>query len=144
MQEFKVIPHQSIGPIHLGMLRDNVRQIFGSPNSVEQAHVKWGIHWPDRDFFFRNAFQVTYNSELEVTHIEVASEPDYVVTFAGINVHAANPREVIAALEKLAPVDNEFREYPVNLWFPDLDLNLFRSQTNDGNFETIGISIPAS
>lgn len=60
MQEFKVMPCRSIGPIRLGMGRDEVRRILGEPSSVEVAHEKWGIPWPDRDFFFNNGFQVSY------------------------------------------------------------------------------------
>jgi len=144
MREFKVIPHRSIGPISLGMTRDEVRRILGKPSSVEAAHEKWGIHWPDRDFFFNNAFQVTYDAEFETVHIEVCATPDYIVTFDGIRVHDSPPQEVVDALRKHAKVDDQHREYPTNLWFPDLDLNLYREHSDEDEFDTIGISLPKS
>lgn len=144
MQEFKVIPLSSIGPITLGMTRDEVRQILGQPSSVEAAHEKWGIQWPDRDFFFNNGFQVTYDSEFKAVHIEACAESDYIVTFDGIPVHEAPPQEVIDAIGKHAEVDDQHREYPTNLWFPDLHLNLFREHGDEDKFDTIGISLPES
>jgi len=142
MQEFKVIPHSSIGPIRLGMVRDEVRRILGEPSSVEAAHVKWDVHWPDRDFFFNNAFQVTYDSTLKAARIEASGDSSYTVTFDGVSVHDASPQEVIEAIGRHAAVDDQHREYPTNLWFPALDVNLYREHSDVDKFDTIGISVP--
>lgn len=144
MQEFKVIPRSSIGPIQLGMARDEVRRILGEPSSVEVAHEKWGIQWPDRDFFYNNGFQVTYDSELKAVRIEAAADSAYTVTFDGIRVHEAEPQDIIDATLKHGDVDTQHREYPTNLWFPDLALNLYREHREEDKFDTIGISLPKS
>jgi hypothetical protein len=143
MHEFKVIPHSSIGPIQLGMVRDEVRQILGEPSSVEVAHVKWDIPWPDRDFFFNNAFQVTYDSTLKAVHIEASADSSYTITFDGVSVHDASPQEVIEAIRKYAAVDDQHREYPKNLRFPALDVNLYREHSDVDKFDTIGINVPS-
>ena len=104
MQEFQVIPHRSIGPIQLGMGRDEVRRILGEPSSIEAANEKWGIQWPDRDFFFNNGFQVTYDSELKAVHIEAAAESAYIVTFDGIHVAAMSNVE---NFKPRVPINNE-------------------------------------
>jgi hypothetical protein len=124
------------------MVREEVREILGEPSSVEDAHVKWDIHWPDRDFFFNNAFQVTYGSGLKAVHIEVSADSSYKVTFDGVPVHDSPPQEVMEVIEKHAAVDDKHREYPTNLWFPTLDLNLYREHSDEDKFDTIGISIP--
>jgi len=142
MQEFKVIPHEGIGPAQLAMTRDQIREALGEPSHVQSAHEKWGIQFPDKDFFYRNAFQVSYDSEMRAEFIEVTSEADYVVTFDGLDVHRAPPADVIAAIERHGELDRTEREYPVNLWFPDLHLNLYREHSEEDNFDTIGISTP--
>ena len=91
MKEYKVIPHKSIGPVQLGMSRNEVREILGEPSYIEDAHVKWEINFPDKDCFFNNAFQISYDANLKAEFIEISAEPDYTVTFDGISVHSAQP-----------------------------------------------------
>jgi hypothetical protein len=81
---------------------------------------------------------------LKAVHIEVSAESSYIATFDGIRVHDAAPHEVIDAIRKHAAVDKQHREYPTNLWFPDLDLNLYREHSDEDQFDTIGISVPKS
>ncbi len=139
IQEFAVIPRCSIGPIQLGMSREDVRQILGPPSSVQNAYEKWGIQFPDRDHFFRNAFQVSYDHNLRAEFIEVSAEEGYLVTFEGIHVHASAPDVLVAAIQKLGDVDTTTREYPLNMWFPTLGLNLYREASEQDPFATIGI-----
>jgi len=126
------------------MCRDEVRQILGQPSSAEAAHEQWGIQWPDRDFFFNNGFQVTYDSEFKAVHIEACGEPDYTVTFDGIPVRDSPPQEVIDAIQKHAEVDDQYSEHPTCLWFPEIRLNLYREHSDEDKFDTIGISPPES
>ena len=91
MRQFNVIPHRSIGPIKLGMTRQQVRELLGEPSAVQVAHEKWGIQFPDKDYFFNNAFQVSYDADLHAELIEAAADPAYRVTFDGIPVHDSEP-----------------------------------------------------
>jgi hypothetical protein len=134
MKEFKVIPHESIGPARLGMTRDEIRGVLGTPSCVEDAHVKWDIQWPDKDYFFNNAFQVSYDADLKAEFIEVSSEPDFTVTFDGVPVHESRPEEVLAALGRHAEVDVTDSEYPLNQFFPKLDVALYREHSEQDHF----------
>ena len=55
MTDFRVIPHEAIGPARLGMTREEIRAVLGVPSYVEAAYVKWNISFPDKDCFFNNA-----------------------------------------------------------------------------------------
>ena len=140
MREFKVIPYKAIGPAKLGMTRAEIRKVLGEPSSVEEAHVKWGIEFPDKDYFFKNAFQVSYDANLKAEFIEISGEDGYIVTFDGIPVHSSPPEEVLAAIRKHAQPDESDSEYPTNQFFPDLDLSLYREHSNEDRFDAIGIS----
>jgi hypothetical protein len=140
MHRFNVIPHKSIGPVELGMSRQQVRALLGEPSAVQVAHEKWDIQFPDKDYFYNNAFQVSYDSDLNADFIEAAADPAYRVTFDGIPVHESEPSVVFDAISKHASVDREEREYPLNLWFPELHLNLYREHSEYDKFDTIGIS----
>ena len=142
MLEFNVIPHKSIGPIELGMTRKRIRELLGEPSAVQSAHEKWGIQFPDKDYFYNNAFQVSYDANLNADLIEAAADSAYNVTFDGIPVHDSEPSLVVDAISKHATVDQNEREYPLNLWFPDIRLNLYREHSEHDKFDTIGISRP--
>lgn len=134
-----MIPHKSIGPVELGMTRQQVRVLLGEPSAVQVAHEEWGIQFPDKDYFHNNAFQVSYDSDMRAEFIEASADAAYRVTFDGVPVHEAEPSDVVAAISQHASVDVEEREYPVNLWFPDLRLNLYREHSENDKFNTIGI-----
>ena len=140
MKEFKVIPYEAIGPVRLGMTRDRVRQVLGRPSCVRDAQVKGEIHFPNKDYFFNNAFQISYDADLKAEFIEIAAESDYIVTFDGVRVHHAPHEQVLAAIRKHAQPDVTDSEYPINMFFPDLDLSLYREHSEEDNFDAIGIS----
>jgi hypothetical protein len=140
MKEFKVIPHQSIGPAWLGMTRDEIRGVLGTPSCVEEAHVKWDIQFSNKDCFFNNTSQVSYDTDLKAEFIEASSEPDFTVTFDNVPVHESPPEKVLMAIGKHAEPDVTDSEYPVNQFFPDLGLSLYREQSEEGHFDAIGIS----
>jgi hypothetical protein len=140
MKEFKVRPHESIGPARLGMTRQDIRAALGTPSHIETAHVKWGIGFPDKDCFYNNAFQVSYGSRMKAEFIEVSSQPDYTVTFDGVPIHGSPPETVVATIGKHAEPDVGDPEYPLNLFFPKLDLSLYREHSEEGCFDAISIS----
>jgi hypothetical protein len=141
MREFEVIPHTAIGAVQLGMTREEIRQILGKPSHVQSAYERWGIQFREKDYFFKNAFQVSYDSDMNAEFIEVSSESDYIVTLDGINVHASPPEKVIEAIRKYADPDEHDREYPTNIIFREIDLMLYREHGEKEHFDAIGIGV---
>ncbi|QDV17803.1 hypothetical protein Pan153_24580 [Gimesia panareensis] len=142
MHHWEVIPLESIGPVQLGMSQEEVRAVLGEPSHTEQAREKWGLSFPDRDCFFRNAFQVSYNQELRADFIAVSQDRDYIVTYEGLAVHTTPAPELVRAISRQASFDESYREHPRNYWFPKLYLNLFRSDGESEFFDTMGICTP--
>jgi hypothetical protein len=142
VREFIITPHDSIGPAKLGMSRSAIRQALGETSHVDAAQERWGISFPDKDYFLENAFQVSYDANLEAEFIEASSSPHYVVTFNGIDVHKSDPNVVIAELTKIAPPDTDHREYPCNQVFRDIDLTIYREHSEEDCIDAIGIGKP--
>ncbi len=141
MNEFKVIPHKGIGPVDLGMTREQVRAVLGAPSHEDAAREKWGISFPAKDYVLNNAFQVSYDSEMNVEFIEAGSDPAFEVTIDGVPVHSSSPETVLAAIREHAEPDESDDEYPTNQLFPDLELSLFREHGERDRFDAIGISV---
>ena len=52
MKDFDIVPHQGIGPIPLGMTREEVREVFGTPDHTHN----------ERDWFLRG-FGVDFDDD---------------------------------------------------------------------------------
>ncbi len=141
MIEYRVVPHDSIGPVRLGMSRNDVRLALGEPSISEKAEIRWGIPFPDKDYYFDNSFTVNYDKSLNVEFIEVSSNPNYIVTFDGIDVHNSPPKKVITSIRKYSATIKKDDEYPVNQIYIDLDLGIFRENVDEDHINSIGIGI---
>jgi hypothetical protein len=142
MHYWEVVPLESIGPVQLGMSQEEVRAVLGEPSYIEQAYERWGIAFPDKDCFFRNAFQVSYDRDMRADFIEVSKSQDFIATYEGLEVHTTPAPELVRAIFRRAAFDENNREHPVNYWFPKLYLNLYRSDGDFEFFDTIGICTP--
>jgi hypothetical protein len=140
MQEFLVKPHVGIGPARLGMTREEIRGVLGEPSHVQAAHERWEIAFPNQDFFFENAFQVSYDDAMKAEFIEVASNSNYAVIFDGVDIHRSEPDQVIAAIERHDQPDKEDWEYPLNQFYHRLHLCLGRHHSEEDRFDCVGVS----
>ncbi len=138
MEQFPVVPHDSIGPARLGSTRGEIRRVLGPTSATQEPHERWGIKFPAKDYFFDNAFQVSYDERETAEFIEVSSHESFVATFDGIPVHSSSADTVLAAIRMHASPDETAREYPGNQCFPALDLTIYREQSNDF-IDAIGI-----
>ena len=105
MPTYQVIPHNSIGPVRLGMSRDEIRSLMGKPSAVQEAHERWGIEFPDMDMFIDNAFQVEYDEAMNAVFIEVSKHDSYRIEFDGLDVHRDSLNDVICSLRRLDEPD---------------------------------------
>lgn len=140
MNTYTVTPHHSIGPIRLGMTRGEVRLVFGEPSAVQEAHEKWGIKFPDKDYFFDNAFQVSYSKSGLVDFIETAKHQSYRIEYLGFDVHRDSPEFVIKEIEKIDALNRDSPEYPCNQMFKGLDVSIYREHSEKDHIDAFGIS----
>jgi hypothetical protein len=81
---FIVEPLTGIGPIMLGMSRNDVRKQFGGNF---ESYLRWGSTVAT-DTFFGNSFQIYYNSNDEVNFIELSG---YKSAYFDVQLFGVNP-----------------------------------------------------
>lgn len=140
MNTYIVIPHEGIGPVKLGMTRLEVRGVLGTPSAVQEAHEKWGIEFPDKDYFLDNAFQVEYSDHGRVCFIEASKHDAYRIEYLGFDVHRDDPMAVIQAIERVSPPDRGNSEYPCNQTFLDIGVSIYREHSEEDHIDAFGIS----
>lgn len=141
MKKYVVIPHNSIGPIKLGMSKKSVREIFGKPYFSNDSYTKFNINFPAKDYYFNNAFQINYDKNENVEFIEVSSHKDYQIILDEISIFDNSPEKILNLLKKHDLPDENNSEYPLNIIFKNLDLTLYREHNENEKFDAIGIGI---
>ena len=139
---YEVVPGLAIGPIALGMSRDEVRSKLGTPSYIEAAYRSWDIDFPDKDCFSQNCVQVRYDSYGKVEDIQVSAHESFLVTFDGVPVHDSSVETIAEAIGKKARLDMDEGEYPSVYFYPELGLSLWRESRDKVQFDTINIRKP--
>ena len=140
MLTFHAVLLKAIGPVELGMTREEVRSFLGEPCSTSEAHEKWGIRFPDKDCFIDNAFQVEYSPAGCACFIETSMHESYRVEFSSLDVHRDDASLVISSLEAVGQPNREDREYPCNQVFPSIGVSIYREHSEEDNIDAFGIS----
>jgi len=73
---FQLIPHQQIGPVALGMLKDDLRRTLRGNVIATAAYVDEeldNLHVFASDYFEESGIKVEYNEKNEVVFIEVGN-----------------------------------------------------------------------
>lgn len=144
MIEYVVEPFIGVGPVRLGMSRDQVKLAMPEPSkpfrkSKDNPHLT--------DAFFENGFQVFYGGDPpEVEYIELSRDAGFRVLYRELDVFATSADEVVAFISRDAPFDTSDWEVPYSYVFRDLQLSLWRpvvpesdKDTEGHYFSTIGI-----
>lgn len=139
MEKYQVEPYVGIGPVRLGMTRPDVRKAMGEPSAVQDVYEKWGIRFPDKDYFYENCFQISYSDQGTVNFIEASMNVRYSVVYLGLDVHRTTADKFISEIQKIASPDIRALEYPMNLLFPEIDVSIYREDME--RIEAFGISI---
>jgi len=143
MNVYEVNPHIGVGPIKLGMKKAAARQSMGQPVT---SFKKGPFAKHETDAFHENAFQIFYGGdEPVVDYIELSRDAQVVALFNTMDVFATPADELVAALARLSPYDEDHSE-GYSYIFPALDLSLWRpvlpeyEGDEEGRyFSTIGI-----
>jgi len=115
-----VVPLVGIGPVRLGMTRDQVRAAVDMPpfSFRKGAEV---------DAFYNNALQVFYAADCPtVEFVEVSLGPELEPWLDDLDLSRVPVDEVVASVSKAATVDDRDPEQGLSYVFPALGLSLWR------------------
>jgi hypothetical protein len=137
MERFVAIPLKSVGPITLGMPRDEVRRLM--PQS-RKTFRKSDASAYETDSWYDAAFQVFYaGSTPTVEYIELSRSAAFTVDLLGLSVLEGPVTAVLSRIESEAAVDAADPDLGYSYIFPELELSFWRPNTSDDPFSTIGV-----
>lgn len=143
MPHYEVIPHQGVGPVLLGMTREESRAAMNVP---PHSFRKGRFASTDTDGYLDNAFQVFFDHDDRVEFIELSNAPAITATYKGRDLFALHADDVVRFVARDAPFDPDDPELGYSYIFPDLELALWRSirpedehDPEGRHFATIGI-----
>ena len=143
MPDYTIQPFVGVGPVLLGMSRDEVRQaMMEQPKPFRKTKDRY-----EADAFHQSAFQVFYDGEQPtVEYIELSGGSIVRAFFRELDVFATPADEVVAHISRIAAFDETERELPYSYIFRGLQLSLWRptlpesaTDTDGRYFSTIGI-----
>ena len=145
--DFEVVPLVGVGPVRLGMTRDEARAAIGVAVTpfAKVPDAVWRT-----DAFHGAAFQVFYSGDRPIVDfIELSAGSGVEAVLSGLTVFATPADEVIAQVSARSPFDANDRELGFSYVFPQLELAFWRPvipespDDPDGRcFATVGIGAP--
>jgi hypothetical protein len=144
--QYEVIPHVGVGPVRLGMSREEVRRLMpGEPSCFRT----WPYTGPEADTWHDGGFQVHYAGEPPaVAYILLCRGLGVRALYRGLSVFDADAAEVVRLLSREASFDDRDPELGYTYVFPALELSVWRPVVpgppgdEDGrHFSSIGIGV---
>lgn len=141
---YGVIPLKGIGPVLLGMSREEVRSVMGIPiESYRETCTRTLI-----DVYHKGGFRVFYDEDDRVEYIELSSLDDsFTAVYKGKEVFQTKAEDLVDFISQDAPFDPEYPEPGCLYVFPQLELSLWRpflpedeSDPEGQYFSAIGIA----
>ena len=144
MPDYTVQPFVGVGPVLLGMSRDEVRRAMPEP---AKPFRKGRTSQHETDAFHQNAFQVFYGGDQPtVEYIELSRGSVVRALYRDLDVFATPADEVVAHISRDSEFDGSDPEIPYSYLFRGLQLSLWRptipesdTDTDGRYFSTIGI-----
>ena len=146
MQTYLIEPLGGIGPVRLGMTREEVRQAMAVP---PRSFLKTPHSAHETDAFHESAFQVFYTGESPtVEYIELSRSGELRAVFGGQNVLEMPADELVAILGQQYAQQNDDDAAPCDVLLPALEMSLWRPyapespEEEEGRcFATVGIGV---
>lgn len=137
MEHFEIKPLVGIGPVRLGMTREESRRAMGrTPDSFQKSPTDP----PTTDAYFESAFQVFFDEHDRVEYIELSGPAaPFAALYRGKDVHRASGKDVVALVSKDGAYDPDDPELGSAYLFPSLELSLWRPEADEPFFATVGI-----
>ncbi len=133
-----VSPLVGIGPVRLGMTREEVRTALGEPNYSKG----------NREGYLSGLF-VNFSSNEKVEFIEISKSEEFTAYYCGVPVHDTLAGELIARVSKFSEFDGNDPELGHSYIFKALQLSFWRgtipsSQDDEDGcyFQAVGVGAP--
>lgn len=130
MQTLEIHPKIGVGPIRFGMMRAEVRQHLGRPDSDEESTREW----------YLDDLAVDFDTSGRVAFIEIAESENFRAILNGLCLHELDTDTAVSHVEKIAAYDPDAPEPGYTYIFPSLELSLWRpvvpDENHDVDFET--------
>lgn len=121
--DFDVVPLSGIGPVRLGMMRQDVRSALPAP---VVSFARWQAEPDSTDAFLGNAFQVDYDASGGVEYIELSRGGPFTVRYKGVSLFDTEAERIIGLVSLDAPYDETDPELGSSYIFPSLAMSLWR------------------
>jgi len=123
--KFKILPHIGIGPVKLGMTKEEVKESVGNKYYCASSE--------NIDYYFENSFQVEFENN-KADFIGISSNDSYIVTYEGKNVFDTKAEKLFALITENEKLNHEYNsdEY----LFPDQIISLWEADSQYDNYES--------
>ena len=146
MKKYDVVPGEEVGPVRLGMTREDARRIMGDE---PVCFKKVGTSRYDADAFHESGFQIFYGGDdPRVEYIELSGGCGFEACYRCRDVFTTLANELVEFIAHDAPYDEAHPELGYAFIFPKLELSLWRPVIPESEddpegrlFRTIGIGI---
>ncbi len=144
---YEVLPHVGIGPVRLGISREESRSVMGEEPETFKKLVDDDT---DTDAYHNSSFQVFFDRNNTVEYIEVSRGEPLDVTYKGTNVFETKANDLVQMISSDAAFDPDDPELGYSYRFPQLELALWRPIVPEDDdqdsqhhyFSTIGVGRP--
>lgn len=113
MHHYTIEPHAGIGPIRLGMSRNDVEAVFGKPQFEQDGRVG-----------YLDGFMIDFDDAGRVEFIELANSPKFTATYRGKDLHALPADEAVEFVSHDDSFDQDDPEAGYSYIFKGLQLSL--------------------
>ncbi len=136
MNEYEIIPNVGVGPIKLGMTREEVEMNFGQPEDKQENR-----HW------FNDGFAIDFNDNGKVEFIELAKSQRFKGIFKGKCLHDLPAEEAVSVVYQYDSYNENDPDLGYSYVFLKLQLSLWRGTITESNedgggrfFEAVSIA----
>ncbi|MBB6049026.1 hypothetical protein [Armatimonas rosea] len=147
MAVFDIVPQKGIGPVRLGMSREESRVAlaeYGAPLSYQRSDDE-----PASDFYGALCLRVDFDTNGKAAFLEASPVVGNPFLLHNVDIFATPMDDLAEAIAAYTPIDEDDPEYGYTYHFPSWGLTLWRSvlpdDSDDGNgtfAESIALRLP--
>jgi hypothetical protein len=149
MDVYKIRPGSGVGPVQLGMSRDDAKRAMGTTGHKVESFDRWQRS-PPVLAMQENSFQVYFDGSDRVEAIELmgpssdgqsfGDEPPFAAHYGDVDVFRTRASELADVVSRDADPDKEAEDHGVAFTFPTIGISLWREGTEDTPFfETVSV-----